>query len=906
MAGQGSSRTDDASREELRLRCISLVRRWQPLSQGGWDRNAARQLAEEVDHAADTSERLGLDKLNGDALDLAAYLSSFIDDALVPSPRDLSRLAEMVNALGNDLTELSATETATVRVLPTARVSGELPVIVVPEPKPVVQEMPAAVPVVVAPAEQVPVAVHTPAPITAERPVFEGRQVPAAPKPIVIEPVAEPPPPVEAQTPAVEAVETTSRATVPRSDEAPRRLPRSVVQFGIDDQLAPGLASALSERGYDARKLESPEALLDYLTHVVPGAMMFDARKLRILGRVRALMDERGVPAEELPSLLVISPDGDLGHRLLAMRAGAVAFFNAPLDSLRVLAKLDELLAHTSAPAWRVLLADSDREHAVDAARSLAERGMTARIVANGQAALAALAEFRPDVIVIDQDLADVRGIELTQMIRHQPEQAAVPIILAAGAGDVNLRFDAIAAGGDEFLVKPVKIRHLLAAVTSRLRRAHWLREVIGNPDGRDSRTGLYSRALLIDRLSSALGDRSAALITIAIDRAGELRERIGLAGLAAVDAHVGSVLRVQLDELDMPAQYQDFHYFVLLHRRSRSDITATAERIRFALAGQQWQHNGISHALTASMGMALLGGEHASVDAVVTNAEAARVAAAHLGGNRVLSFETKEAALLPPDPLLAIRAVLSRPLTPEQTQFEFQPVVPLAGKLSGQFELSFKVRSTQHPGVAVAYSELAPVAAECGQLIQLDRWLLEHALKVREEQLKRGRQLRLFVPQSVDSLLDPDLAFWLTRELKDRHLSGTGLTLELPCSQVIDSGPRAAERLKYLHANGIRVCLTDFGRDWAAVHALRSLTVDFVRLSPALVEDLGSAKSISDTLLALVRKAHAVGTAVIGPGVDSTNRAHLLLRLGVDYGVGPAFSKPQTLPEFDFARPLW
>jgi EAL domain-containing protein (putative c-di-GMP-specific phosphodiesterase class I) len=71
-------------------------------------------------------------------------------------------------------------------------------------------------------------------------------------------------------------------------------------------------------------------------------------------------------------------------------------------------------------------------------------------------------------------------------------------------------------------------------------------------------------------------------------------------------------------------------------------------------------------------------------------------------------------------------------------------------------------------------------------------------------------------------------------------------------------------------------------------------------------VEELGSAKSISDTLLALVRKAHAVGTAVIGPGVDSTNRAHLLLRLGVDYGVGPAFSKPQTLPEFDFARPLW
>jgi EAL domain-containing protein (putative c-di-GMP-specific phosphodiesterase class I) len=255
---------------------------------------------------------------------------------------------------------------------------------------------------------------------------------------------------------------------------------------------------------------------------------------------------------------------------------------------------------------------------------------------------------------------------------------------------------------------------------------------------------------------------------------------------------------------------------------------------------------------------------------------------------------------------MLAVRAVLSRPLTPEQTQFEFQPVVPLAGKLTGQFQLGFKVRSTQHAGVAVAYADLAPVAAECGQLGTLDRWLLERSLSVREDQLKRGRQLRLFVPQSVASLLDPDIPVWLANELKQRHLSGTGLTIELPCSELIDGGARAAERLKFLHQNGVRVCLVDFGRDWAAVHALKNLTVDFVRLSPALVEDIGTAKTVGDTLLALIRKAHASGCAVIAPEVDSNNRAHVLLRMGVDYAVGPAFARPSPEPEFDFARPLW
>ena len=129
MSNHGNIRTDSAARDELRQRCLSLVRRWQPLAQGGWDRNAARQLGDELDQVADTSERLGLDKLNGDALELAAYLCSFIDDALVPNARDLARLADMVEALGADLTDLSATTKAAVHTLPSARISAEMPVV---------------------------------------------------------------------------------------------------------------------------------------------------------------------------------------------------------------------------------------------------------------------------------------------------------------------------------------------------------------------------------------------------------------------------------------------------------------------------------------------------------------------------------------------------------------------------------------------------------------------------------------------------------------------------------------------------------------------------------------------------------------------------------------------------------
>ena len=113
------------AREELRERCLALVRRWQPLAQGGWDQIAARMLGEEIDQIADSSERLGLEDVNGSALELAAYLCSFVDDRLVPNARDLGRLADMVNRMGAVLTDLSATETAAVHTLPGARTPPE-------------------------------------------------------------------------------------------------------------------------------------------------------------------------------------------------------------------------------------------------------------------------------------------------------------------------------------------------------------------------------------------------------------------------------------------------------------------------------------------------------------------------------------------------------------------------------------------------------------------------------------------------------------------------------------------------------------------------------------------------------------------------------------------------------------
>src|SRR5260221_11407918 len=87
-------------------------------------------------------------------------MCSSVDDRFVPNAKDLGRLADMVNRLGFVLTDLSATATAAVHALPTARASQPAPVeiaVAPPEPSAPLPEMkPCEVPVSAESAVQMP------------------------------------------------------------------------------------------------------------------------------------------------------------------------------------------------------------------------------------------------------------------------------------------------------------------------------------------------------------------------------------------------------------------------------------------------------------------------------------------------------------------------------------------------------------------------------------------------------------------------------------------------------------------------------------------------------------------------------------------------------------------------------
>ncbi len=185
-----------------------------------------------------------------------------------------------------------------------------------------------------------------------------------------------------------------------------------------------------------------------------------------------------------------------------------------------------------------------------------------------------------------------------------------------------------------------------------------------------------------------------------------------------------------------------------------------------------------------------------------------------------------------------------------------------------------------------------------------MDRQALELALEVRARELKRGKQVRLFIDLSSASVSEGTLSEWLAHLLGERRQSGTGLTLCFDGSVGVDLHDAFVAMAPALTQLGVRLGLTAVGRDMALVHHLRTLPIDFVMLMPEIVSGLNT-EGRQPLIETLMRKAREAGSATIVPNVEQAEWLPRLKALRVDYLLSARFGPPREHADFDFTLPL-
>ena len=119
--------------------------------------------------------------------------------------------------------------------------------------------------------------------------------------------------------------------------------------------------------------------------------------------------------------------------------------------------------ARDRAGGRRILVVDDNEDAADTLAEALSDQGYDVRVAVDGPRALAAAAEFGPDVVLLDIGLPVMDGYEVARQLRQRTEPRPPRLLAVTGYGQEKDRALATAAGFDDHIVKPVDLDDLFA-----------------------------------------------------------------------------------------------------------------------------------------------------------------------------------------------------------------------------------------------------------------------------------------------------------------------------------------------------------------------------------------------------------------------------------------------------------
>lgn len=117
-----------------------------------------------------------------------------------------------------------------------------------------------------------------------------------------------------------------------------------------------------------------------------------------------------------------------------------------------------------------ILIAEDDLETANLVGESLVAQGHRVDCHVDGESALKAAIELRPDLLILDRMLPGLDGLSLLQKLRSM--DITTPALMLTALGRIEDRVTGLNAGADDYLVKPFAISELAARVNALLRRS--------------------------------------------------------------------------------------------------------------------------------------------------------------------------------------------------------------------------------------------------------------------------------------------------------------------------------------------------------------------------------------------------------------------------------------------------
>ncbi len=407
----------------------------------------------------------------------------------------------------------------------------------------------------------------------------------------------------------------------------------------VDDDvaLAQDLSTQLSLLGWEVRVYHSAVDVLAALPQLRHAALIVDVMLPE--GRLSGVELLARVQALGATPCVMISARWDWESRLAAVQAGAVAYLAKPVDIATLDEHLDRMTHRSDTAPYRVLVVDDDEVLAEHYAQSLNMAGMDAVSLSDAKQSLEYLAEYQSELVLMDLNMPKYSGLEVARVIRQDPQYFSLPIVFLTTESGVDRQQQAMQAGADDFLCKPISDAELLFAVSVRAERFRSLSKLVRQ----DSMTSLLNHLAFKQRLESELEralrqGKPLVLVMLDIDHFKEVNDRYGHPQGDRVIRTLAHLLRKRLRVSDVVGRYGGEEFAVVMPDTTLPQALPIMDTLRQQFGQMRYSTTQGEFSCSFSAGVATIW-SGCDMDNLIQAADQALYQAKHAGRNCLYTF---------------------------------------------------------------------------------------------------------------------------------------------------------------------------------------------------------------------------------------------------------------------------
>jgi diguanylate cyclase (GGDEF)-like protein len=319
------------------------------------------------------------------------------------------------------------------------------------------------------------------------------------------------------------------------------------------------------------------------------------------------------------------------------------------------------------APRLRVLLIDDDRSVLLFLDKLLGDAGYQVFTAMNGKEGLHAAMECRPHLIVADWLMPEMDGLQFCRALRSTSIGRGVYLVLLTGIQEESRLLEAFEAGVDDYVVKPVNPRILLARLRAGERVVGLQTEVESDREEirrfaaelamtnrqlqeaalLDSLTGIPNRRYAMDRIQqewsgAERSSRRLACMLIDVDHFKRINDTYGHDIGDIVLQRVSDVLKQTARTQDVICRIGGEEFLVVCPDTDAAAAAQCAERLRQAANSLRISVGNVSLQITISIGVAAMDAGMRSPESMIKAADQAVYAAKQAGRNRTCVYRPR------------------------------------------------------------------------------------------------------------------------------------------------------------------------------------------------------------------------------------------------------------------------